>query len=112
MNAPGQLFTDLSRLPCTVYINIGLESADQETLDLLGKPITTSMVECAFARIQDINGSFLRLVRDSFSRPKPKGCIYLPVLKFNSLSRELVFEFNGLKLLSRLPTYLYIIQRL
>ncbi len=135
LNVPEHLFTELSRMPCSFYINIGLESADQNTLDHLGKPITSAMVEEAFTRIQDINDrysnieitanflmeeslppnhypSFLKLVRDSFLRPKPKGSIYLSPLKFGNPSRELMFDFNRLKLLSRLPTYLYIIQRL
>lgn len=135
LNAPEKLFAELSHLPCEFYINIGLESADQETLDLLGKPITTAMVEEAFIKIQDINAryqnievtanflmeeslpdnhypSFLKLVRDSIPSTKPKGCIYLSPLKFGSPSRELMFDFSKLKLLSRLPTFLYIIQRL
>lgn len=135
LEAPEELFKELSFLPCNFYINVGLESADQQTLDFLGKPITSAMVEEAFFRIQEINGfyfnveitanflmeeslpsnhypSFLRLVRDSFIRPKPKGGIYLSPLKFGSPSRQLLFDFSRLKLLSRLPTFLYIIQRL
>ena len=135
LEAPEKLFSELSRLPSAFYINIGLESADQETLDLLGKPITATMVSEAFIQIQEINTryhnieitanflmeeslpenhypSFIKLVRDSISRKKPKGCVYLSSLKFGSPSRELMFEFSRLKLLSRLPTFLYIIQRL
>jgi hypothetical protein len=135
LNAPTRLFAELSRLPCLFYINIGLESSDQATLDLLGKPITSAMVEEAFARMQEINDRygniemtanfvmdeslpenhyprFLKLVRDSFVRRKPKGCVYLSPLRFDSPSRELVLQFSKLKLLSRVPTFLYIIQRL
>ena len=135
LNTEELFFQELSRLPCEFYINIGLESADQETLDKIGKPITSAMVKDAFRRIQEINEkylnvevtsnfimdetlpenhyiSFLGLVRDSLSHKKPKGCVYLSPLKFGSPSRELVFDFNRVKLQSRLPTYLYIIQRL
>ena len=40
------------------YINIGLESADQETLDRIGKPITENQVQEAFWRSQDINDRY------------------------------------------------------
>ncbi len=135
LNAPQRLFDDLAKLPCNVYMNIGLESADQDTLDRLGKPVTVAKVEEAFDRIQDINDrylnieltanfimddrlpenhypAFLRLVRDKLPRTKPKGSIYLSPLRVGKPSRSIVFEFNRLKVLSRLPTYLYIIQRL
>ncbi len=135
LEAPDKLFTELRNLPCSFYINIGLESADQETLDFLGKPITCRKVEEAFARMQDINDScsnieltanfimdeelpkghypaFLKLVREKMARVKPKGCIYLSPLKFSNPNREKLFVFNRFKVLSRLPTFLYIIQRL
>ncbi len=135
LNATNSLFDDLARLPCNIFVNIGLESADQETLDRLGKPVTVAKVREAFARIQDINDSyqnieitanfimderlpenhypaFLTLVRESVPRTKPKGSIYLSPLRIGRPSRSILFEFNRLKVLSRLPTYLYIIQRL
>ncbi len=135
MNASYDLFKSLNKLPYKSYINIGLESADQETLDLIGKPLTVLQVEEAFNEIQRINGlfenievtsnfimdenlpnghypSFLRLVRESISRPKDKGAVYLSPLRINKPSREVLFEFNRLKTLSRVPTFLYIIQRL
>lgn len=135
LNSPESFFKELQKLPYQVYINIGLESADQETLDFLGKPITTSLVSEAFDRIQEINDryskteitanfvldddlpeghlpSFLELVRDRLPRVKPKGCVYLSPLKFGQPSRSQTFGFNRLKVLSRLPTFLYIIQRL
>ncbi len=135
LNTPGQFFEDLSRLPCNVYINIGLESADQETLDRLGKPVTEAGIREAFTRIQDINDryltielsanfimderlpenhypAFLQLVRDGLHRTKPKGSVYLSPLRIGRPSRSILFAFNRLKVLSRVPTYLYIIQRL
>ncbi len=135
LEADESLFNELRRLPANFYINIGLESADQQTLDMLGKPLTSAKVEMAFMRMLEINERFpnievsanflmdetlpsghypelLRLIRDSLARKRPKGCIYLSPLKFDNPSRELVFDFNRLKLQSRLPTFLYIIQRL
>lgn len=135
LNCPDSFFRDLRHLPYAVYINIGLESADQTTLDMLGKPLTTALVVEAFDRIQDINDrfsnteitanfvmdddlpenhlpAFLELVRERLPRVKPKGCIYLSPLKFGQPSRSRTFGFNRLKVLSRVPTFLYIIQRL
>ncbi len=135
LNTPDDFFREIEQLPFQVYINIGLESHDQATLDLLGKPITSAQVADAFARIQDINDNFskteitanfvldedlpqthlpafLELVRESLPRVKPKGCVYLSPLKFGQPSRSKTFGFNRLKVLSRVPTYLYIIQRL
>ncbi len=135
VNTPEQLFIDLEKLPGMYYINIGLESADQETLDKLGKPISAGLVEEAFARMQDINDRYgsievtanfimdedlpanhypaiLELIREKQVHSKPKGSIYFSPLTFNQPSRARLFEFNRLKVLSRLPTFLYIIQRL
>jgi hypothetical protein len=135
LDADPGLFDQLNRLFSNTYINIGLESADQETLDKLGKPITVAQVEQAFEAIQAINRrypnieitcnfimdeslpkghypSFLRLVREKFPHAKSKGTVYLSPLTINRPSREMVFKFNRLKCLSRLPTFLYIIQRL
>ncbi|MFV0438951.1 MAG: radical SAM domain-containing protein [Desulfopila sp.] len=135
LNTPDSFFTAIEQRPCSVYINIGLESADQATLDRLGKPLTSALVDETFRRIQDINDryqqteitanfvfdddlpanhltSFLRLVRDGLPRVKPKGCVYLSPLRFGQPSRSQLFAFNRLKVLSRVPTFLYIIQRL
>jgi len=135
LNTPESFFEELEQRPYDVYINIGLESADQQTLDLLGKPLTSALVEETFARIQAINDrctrteitanfvlddnlpaghlpAFLRLVRESIPRVKPKGCVYLSPLRFGQPSRSQTFGFNRLKVLSRVPTFLYIIQRL
>ncbi len=135
LNSPESLFIELDRGPFTCYINIGLESADQRTLDTLGKPLSADLIRQAFARIQDINDRYnsieitanfvfdedlpaghypamLALIRDSLSRTKPKGCVYLSPLKFDQPSRAKLFTFNRLKLASRVPLFLYIIQRL
>lgn len=129
------LFKALNASPWYTYINIGLESADQETLDFLGKPITEAKVEKGFQIIQKINDlyenieiscnfimdenlpknhypSFLKLARYNLPHFKPKGCVYMSHLGINTFSRQLLFKFNKIKTLSRVPTFLYIIQRL
>lgn len=133
--APDSLFSELERLPGRYYINIGLESADQASLQQLGKPITAAIVRQAFQRMLDINRrcqhvevtanfimeddlppghlpSILALIRDSLTHTLPKGSIYFSPLTFGQPSRARLFAFNRLKVLSRLPTFLYIIQRL
>lgn len=135
LEAPEQLFHNIEKLPPRIYINIGLESADQETLDKIGKPISAHLVQHAFDRIQDINNRYnsieitanflmdetlpknhypkiIELIRDQQTFTKPKGTIYFSPLTFDNPSRARLFEFNRLKILSRFPTYLYIIQRL
>ncbi len=134
LNAPNQLFKDLQHLPIKSFINIGLESADQATLDKLGKPLTEKLIKEAFQRVQEINDNYpsieitcnfimdsnlpknhypktINLLREQQSRVKLKGTIYFSPLTFNQPSRARLFEFNRLKILSRFPTYLYIIQR-
>jgi hypothetical protein len=135
LNADESLFKRLDSLDFKTFINIGLESYDQETLDLIGKPITREMVGRAFKKIQEINNAcpnieitsnfvmdeslpdthydaLMTLIRDSVNRTRPKGTIYMSPLKFGSPSREVLYDFYRLKAKSRFPTLLYIIQRL
>ena len=134
-DAPEELFAKLQSLPGKSYINVGLESPDQKTLDQLGKPISSNLVWAAFHRIQNINKTYSNievtinllmdsslpeghyrkaeeLLRDTQTYQQNKGTVYFSPLRFDQPSRKLFFEFNRLKLMSRFPTYLYIIQRL
>jgi hypothetical protein len=120
--APASLFEALNRSSCQVYINVGLESVDQESLDRLGKPLAAARVMEAFHRIQEINRScaavevtanfILDDLAEGVPKTRGKGCIYLSPLAVGSPSRSKVMDFYRLKQLSRLPTFLYIIQRL
>lgn len=135
IQAPEQLFKDLHQLQGNIYINIGLESPDQNTLDQLGKPISASLVWEAFKRIQEINTTYStieissnfvmddslptnhyreveKLIRDTQTYQQAKGTIYFSPLTFDKPSRAKLFEFNRLKIMSRFPTFLYIIRRL
>ncbi len=135
LGCPDWFFKELGETGGNTYINIGLESADAETLDKLGKPITPELVAESFSRIQDINNNYPtieitanflmdenlpknhypsieKLIRDSQTHTRPKGTIYFSPLQFDQPSRKHLFTFNRLKIMSRFPTYLYIIQRL
>ncbi|MDA3788020.1 MAG: radical SAM protein [Desulfobacula sp.] len=135
LNAEITFFDSLNCLPFQTFINIGLESYDQATLDLLGKPLTKKQVGQAFEKIQTINNTFpnieitcnfvmdeslpdshykglMTLIRESVNRTKPKGCVYLSPLKFGCPSRQALYDFYKLKSQSRFPTFLYMIQRL
>jgi hypothetical protein len=133
--AEAKLFDDLEGLPGRIFINIGLESADQATLDYLGKPLKAAQVSAAFRRIKSINETcrrveisanfvidpelpdshyqaMLGLIRDEIGAVRDKGCIYLSPLRFDEPSRARLFDFYKLKRLSRLPLFMYTIQRL
>ncbi len=135
LNAEDRLFKELNTLPFHTHINIGLESADPATLEKIGKPITAEKVSQAFDRMQAINQAFDRiemtcnfimdedlppghnttmmsLIRDRLKFTQPKGSVYLSPLQFGRPSREVLFDFYHLKTRSRLPMFLYIIQRL
>jgi hypothetical protein len=55
IRAKSRLFETLNRLPFYSYINIGLESIDQSTLEFIGKPLSDSKVRDAFMKMLDIN---------------------------------------------------------
>lgn len=140
INSQDALFESLNRLPFSTYINIGLESADPATLAVLKKPITVEIVGEAFDRMLDINRryekievtanflfaddlpqghlpSFLELTRNRLNQFYSKGAIYLSPLinggnKDVETKRKMLRKFNEVKTLSRLPTFLYLIQRL
>ena len=135
LNCPDTLFEELSQIPISIYINVGLESGDQTTLDMLGKPLRGGEIEEAFKRIQAVNDRFanievtmnfvtddslpeshyrtlLHLIREKLPRRKSKGCVYLSSLTFNAPSRAQLFKFYRLKVQSRLPLFLYTIQKL
>ena len=135
LEAHTSLFVKLESMAGSTHINIGLESADQATLDLLGKPISSSLVTAAFDRMQAINAEFnsieitanfvigkeldqahydalFKLVRDRLPRTRSKGCVYLSPLEENDVSRARLFDFYRYKIMSRLPLFLYMIQRL
>ena len=140
LRAPSTLWKALDRLPFRTHLNVGLESADPATLKALGKPLTPGDVERAFERMLEINreysnlevsanfvfggelaaghlNSLVSLIRAKLNRFCDKGAVYLsPLMHDRPRHREgrkrLLGDFRGLKTQSRLPAYLYLIQRL
>ena len=118
-----------------VYINVGFESADPETLKHIQKPITSEQVMDAFEKMHTVNagyanievtGNFLmgeRLPEGHFpslahlleNTPRPswgKGAVYLSPLKNRGEDEDLLTRYFELKHISRLPVFVYLIQRL
>ena len=135
IHAEESLFHTLNKLPFYTYINIGLESGDQRTLDLLQKPITVKKVEKAFSKMIHLNRTFenleisanfligpalseqhtrsiLRFTRDGLNRFYNKGNIYLSPLNPEANKKAIQEQFTHIKNQSRLPTHVYLIQRL
>ena len=129
------LFSMLNRLPYYTYINIGLESFDRDTLTLLKKPVRVRAVEEAFARMQAVNrrypniemtanlvlgcdlpsgheASIIEQSRDRLDRYYSKGALYFSPLYGQIKRRQMKDKFYRIKNSSRLPAYLYLIQRL
>lgn len=130
-----QLFDKLHHLPFYTYINIGLESIDKPTLEFIGKPLSEFKVREAFKKMLDINAtyknievtanfvigeglssehyqSFKELLRDAPVTSHGKGAIYLSPLKDSPKKRELLPLINEIKDQSKMPVYIYLIQRL
>ena len=137
INSSAPLFDSLERLPFSTYINIGLESADSKTLAVIRKSITAQMVDEAFSRMLEINRqygkieltanflfgdnlptshlrSFFELINNKLALPYGKGAVYFSPLISGGVERNrgLVRKFYKVKVLSRIPTYMYLIQRL
>jgi hypothetical protein len=140
LNAENTLFELLNDLPFLTYINIGLESADPAALAMVKKPLSMEMVAKAFARMLEINRRYERievtanfllsgdlpsthvpccldLIRNRIDHFYSKGAIYFSPLmngraKSREAHREMLKQFCEVKTLSRLPTFLYLIQRL
>ena len=135
LNADSSLFETLNRMPFHTYINIGLESADATTLSAINKPLELIKIEEAFQTMLDINHNYLNieitanfligdglapkhyraltdLVRSRLDRFYSKGGIYIAPLYTSQNNRQMLRTFFEFKNQSRLPTFLYLIQRL
>lgn len=133
--APQKLMKALNGLPFYTYINVGLESADAATLALINKPLESSQIKAAFQKMLNINRHYLNievtanfllaehlppahhdalleLIRSNLKRFYSKGAIYLSPLNTSRNRNQLLRQFGEIKTKSRLPTYLYLIQRL
>ena len=133
--APDSLFRSLNETPFYTYINIGLESAQQEALELLKKPLQERRVREAFLKMLDINktcdrieitsnfvtgeplpeghvSSMIELVKRSADSRCSKGAIYLSPLSQQKPLQAVREQLFDLKRNSRIPVFLYIMQRL
>ena len=127
----------LNRLPFKIFINIGLESADDQTLKFIKKDIAASDVERAFSRMTEINrryenieltANFLYgenlpdnhypsvfwLVDKYINRKQWKGTAYFsPLLgRDKDEARGTKRKFYDIKRRLPISSYLYLIQRL
>ena len=128
-------FANLDRLPYYTYINLGLESFDAETLELLKKPVAADRMKQGFGRMLDINRRYEHIeitanfllgeelpgghiqslidhLHNSLSRSINKGCIYMSPLQGSQDTRNILAQFRDIKQKSRMETLLYLIQRL
>lgn len=128
------LFDKMECLPYHSTINIGLESSDQRTLEMLGKPLAAERVKAAFQKMQAVNQAYANLtvscnfvigtdlpcehltgIQNILSGASPsqgKGVIYLSPLLGGSKRRQILRDFREIKIYSPLPVYLYLAQRL
>ncbi len=134
LRAEDGLFDTLSGLPYKTHINVGLESPDQATLGLLGKPLTAAAVDEAFCKAQEVNRRWanidvtanfvlgrdlppghLAAVQALIAHVRPcgdKGAVYLSPLMGASTRRQILGDFRTLKRAAALPVYLYLAQSL
>jgi hypothetical protein len=137
LRAPDGLFDSLDGLPYYTYINIGLESVDPATMEILEKPTPIGSVIEAFDKMLEINReyehievtanfligeelpsghipSLTELNGTRLTHFYSKGALYLsPVMDGRRKTRgDLIRQFNRVKIRMRLPTFLYLIQRL
>ena len=125
----------LNGLPFYTYVNLGLESFDDATLEFLKKPVDSKDMIRAFRRMLEINKgyehievtanfllgeelpsshipSLLKQIGAFLGKHMGKGCIYISPLKGSVDSKDILSRFRELKQQSRLDTFLYLIQRL
>jgi len=125
----------LNRLPFYTYLNIGLESADDNTLRQIGKPIDAARVREAFLKMLAVNRGFHNLevsanflLGDSLppshaaslaellgagpGASQGKGAAYLSPLRGSQNTKKLLDTFLRIKRTSRLPAFIYLIHRL
>ncbi len=135
LHSQDSLFNRLNRLPFYTYINLGLESVDSETLSILKKPVADKSVYEAFKKMIAVNrqyenievtanfviGDYLPkshdaalcdLLGNGIDRTYSKGAVYLSPLDKIKNKRAILKRFFEIKNISRLPVFIYLIQRL
>ncbi len=136
LNTPRWIFKELDKIGYRhIYINCGLESFEQDVLNMIGKPITSKEVEDAYRFSVDINKDYscveislnflisesfpeihLKTLLKKLSNPTtklPKGTIYLsPMIGESYTLRKLKRIIFNLKSNSKWDIKLYIMQGL
>ena len=136
LKAKDILFEKLDQLPFFTHINIGLESVDPSTLIEIGKPLTIHDNHEAFRKMLDVNRSYKTIeITANFLFGEPlssdhhnslmdllgsvtnissdQGTVYLsPLAGHRQKSESLLQRFYEIKNKSRLPVFIYLIQRL
>ena len=129
------VFRMFNELPYSnIFVNIGLESPHEPTLDFLGKPQTRRDVLSAFKKLQRINMAYSKMniscnfmigddlprehiegVREllgSVETRMLKGTAFISPLEGHSSHRLTRNDFTKIKIAARMPVYLYLVQRL
>jgi hypothetical protein len=135
LQAGDELFHDLNDLAGRTYINIGLESIDPATLAAIKKPLDVPRVLAAFQKMLEINRDYPGieitanfLLGEELSAEhhqsladllggvpdewRGQGAVYLSPLITSHQRPDLLPTFFEIQELSKLPTYVYLIQRL
>lgn len=125
----------INKLPYETFINIGLETFDEKTLLLIGKPVSAEKINLAFTKMLYINSNypnieitanfiigdelpdshykiFPDLIKNISYRCSGKGAIYISPFKDNKDRKKMLAQFKTMKNQCRLPAFLYVIQRL
>lgn len=134
LEAEDSLFDRLEGLPYHTAINVGLESPDQETLDLLGKPLRAEKVRSTLRKMQEVNLGYdnltvscnfvlgqdlphrhvaaIQALLSGEVKARGKGVVYLSPLLGAANRRQILREFREIKINSSLAVFLYLAQRL
>ena len=135
LEAGDDMFAGLSQAADQTYINLGLESVDTPTLALIKKPLDAARVREAFQKMLYINGRYdniqvtanfllsdrlpekhnralMELLEDVPDSSRRKGAVYLSPLLEKQKKPELLDTFFEIQGQSKLPVWIYLIQRL
>lgn len=135
LHSTDTVFKRVNDLPFYTYINLGLESVDSETLGVLKKPVASDAAREAFRKMNAVNRQYENievtanfvmgnrlpkpheaaltdLLRNGIDRTYSKGAVYISPLGEIRNRREILRRFFEIKNLSRLPVFIYLIQRL
>jgi hypothetical protein len=134
LNADHAFFDALERLPYRTFLNIGLESFDEKTLSIIGKPLRAERsveafhkmmavnrtwqkvtVSCNFVMGAELPARHVELIKDmlaGWTTAKDRGTAFISPLFNKAQRREIMREFIDVKRSSHLPVYIYLAQRL